>query len=176
MYYRCTLYNKPGHPRVRLSETKLDEQMLTLFAQLRVSDDELRYWFTKQLRRVVNDQQSQATEKIKEVQRQVSAIRQQQDELLNLRLLGEIESDTFAAKSTEFRDREAQLNLRIEASGRGRHENADLAVKAFELSQSLKSKWVASDYAEKRRFRNFGCTLAYYALCRRPADINAIVC
>ena len=34
VYYRCTLYNKPDHPRVRLSEKKLDNQMLKLFDQL----------------------------------------------------------------------------------------------------------------------------------------------
>lgn len=152
VYYRCTLYNKPDHPRVRLSERKLDDQMLSLFDQLRLSNDDLRFWFQKQLRRMVNEEQTEASEKIGDLQRQVSAIRKQQDELLNLRLLGEIDSDTFAAKSTELRDREANLNLRIEACGRGRHENADLAVKAFELSQNLREKWVTADYAAKRRY------------------------
>jgi hypothetical protein len=71
---------------------------------------------------------------------------------LNLRLLGEIGTDTFGGKSLELRDREARLNLEIEACGRGRHENADIAVKAFELSQALSEQWITADLAAKRRF------------------------
>jgi site-specific DNA recombinase len=82
----------------------------------------------------------------------LAAIRKQEDELLNLRLLGEIESATFLAKRTNLRDRESCLNLQIEACDRGRHENADLAVKAFELSQTLPQRWVTADYGEKRRY------------------------
>lgn len=51
------------------------------------------------------------------------------EQVVDLRLLGEIESDTFAAKKTQLRDRGARLN-----------RNADLAVKAFELSQILR-RW-----------------------------------
>jgi site-specific DNA recombinase len=179
VYYRCTLHNKPGHPRVRLSESKLDKQMLSLFNQLRVSDDKVHHWFVKQLREVVNNDQGSAEEKIKDLQRQVAALRQQENELLNLRLLGEIESGTFAAKKTEFRDREARLNLQIEACGRGRHENADLAVKAFELSQSLEEKWLASDYGEKRRILeivvlNFSLVdVSLVPVWRKPFDMLA---
>jgi site-specific DNA recombinase len=43
------------------------------------------------------------------------------------------------------------LRLRIEACSRGRNETIDLAVKAFELSQDLRAKWFAADYAAKRR-------------------------
>ena len=46
-YYRCSQYNAKGHPRVRLREEQLDEQMLTLFGQLRVEDEKVRDWFAK---------------------------------------------------------------------------------------------------------------------------------
>jgi site-specific DNA recombinase len=152
VYYRCTMYNKPGHPRFRWSERKLDKEMLRLFDQLLVRDEELGHWFSKSLREVVNGQQSDSTEKIKDMRRQVDAVRKQENELLNLRLLGEIEAETFVAKKTELRDREARLNLQIEACGRGTHETNDLALKAFELSQGLRQRWLASDYGEKRRY------------------------
>ena len=152
VYYRCTMYNKPGHPRFRWSERDLDKEMLRLFDQLLVKEEEVSHWFTTNLRKSVSGQQADASGRIADMQRQLAAIRKQEDELLNLRLLGEIESDTFAAKKTQLRDREARLNLEIEACGRGRHENADLAVKAFELSQTLRSKWLTADYGEKRRY------------------------
>jgi len=34
----------------------------------------------------------------------------------------------------------------------GRDENADIAIKAFELSQNLRSKWLTADYSVKRRY------------------------
>ncbi|HTN75632.1 MAG TPA: recombinase family protein, partial [Pirellulaceae bacterium] len=130
----------------------LDKEMVRLFDQLLVKDQEVSHYFTQLLRESVNGDQNDSTERIKDLRRQVDAVRKQENELLNLRLLGEIESDTFAAKKTEFRDREARLNLQIEACGRGSHENADLAVKAFELSQTLRQRWVTADYGEKRRY------------------------
>jgi site-specific DNA recombinase len=103
----------------------------------------------------------------------------QKDRLLNLRLLGEIEADTFAAKSTEIRDRAAALTLEIEALNRGHDEDGDIAVKAFELSQSLNDKWLTADYAAKRRILEIVCLnfrLDDVTLCpewRKPFDILA---
>jgi hypothetical protein len=49
----------------------------------------------------------------------------------NLRLLEEINEATFAAKRTELRDRLSDLSLQIEVCDRGRAENDERAVKAF---------------------------------------------
>lgn len=89
--------------------------------------------------------------KAEEIQRQLSLLRQQQDRLLNLRLLGELEDATMSEKATELRDREANFKLQLDACDLGRHENAEIAIKAFELSQNLRAKWLTADYAEKRR-------------------------
>ena len=70
---------------------------------------------------------------------------------MNLRLLDEIEADTFAAKQTELRDRESELTLQIEGNGRQQSEHAELAVIVFELSQALEDKWLTADIAEKRQ-------------------------
>ncbi len=64
--------------------------------------------------------------------------------------MNEIDSDTYAAKSTELRDRIAGLTLKVEAADRSRAEQGDLAIRVFELSQSLQQKWLTGDYAEKR--------------------------
>ena len=45
----------------------------------------------------------------------------------------------------------ARLMLQLEATDRRKDENADLAIKAFELSQNIPRKWVASEAVEKRR-------------------------
>lgn len=43
-------------------------------------------------------------ERVADINRQLTSLRQQQDRLLNLRLLNEINAETFASKSQEFRD------------------------------------------------------------------------
>jgi hypothetical protein len=48
--------------------------------------------------------------------------REQEDRLLNLRLLDETNADTFARKRTELRDRIANLTLQLESDNRGREE------------------------------------------------------
>lgn len=88
--------------------------------------------------------------RIDELNRQLALVRRQQEQFLNLRLLEEIDGDTYTKKNTELRDREAELALQVDVCARGRHENADLAIKAFELSQSLRDKWLTADYAAKR--------------------------
>jgi DNA invertase Pin-like site-specific DNA recombinase len=151
VYYRCSLYNTPGHPRVRLNEEKLDRQLLALYDKMRLNSDEERAWFVEELSNRTDHEQAQARIKAEEIQRQLSLLRQQQDRLLNLRLLGEIEEATMSEKATELRDREANFKLQLDACDLGRHENAEIAIKAFELSQNLRAKWLTADYAEKRR-------------------------
>jgi hypothetical protein len=50
-----------------------------------------------------------------------------------------IDAKTYSDKCTELRDQEARLRLKLEARTRGRDENADIAAKAFELSQKPSS-------------------------------------
>jgi hypothetical protein len=141
--------------------------------------EQVRDWFAKALLAWSKSERSQSQEQIQQLQRELTQLRQQQDRLLNLRLLEEIGTDTFAAKGTELRDRIAQLTLQLQAFDRNRGEQAELAIKTFELSQSLMAKWIAADYAAKRQlleivFLNFklnGVTLSYEM--RKPFDVLA---
>jgi site-specific DNA recombinase len=111
----------------------------------------VRDWVLRVLRARTREEQDLTREQDVELNRQLSLVKAQKDRLLNLRLLDEIDADTYAAKSTELRDRAAALALQVEALNRGHDENADIAIKAFELSQSLIDKWFTADYAAKRR-------------------------
>lgn len=150
IYYRCTLYNRPGHPRVRLREQDIDEQVLALLHRLQQKDT-VRDWFTYEIRRWAQAQQQASRQDISRIQRDMSLLREQQARLLNLRLLDEIDASTFATKNTELRDRIAALNTQLDATDRGREEQADTALKTFELSQSLAEKWLTADSTEKRK-------------------------
>lgn len=84
------------------------------------------------LRARTREEQDYTREQRAELHRQLTLIQGQTDQLLNLRLLEEIDADTFAAKSTELRDRAARLKLQAETVDRGHDEDADIAIKAFE--------------------------------------------
>ena len=153
--------------------------MLAIFDKMRIESDEQREWFVSQLRKRTKNEQEVAGIKAEEVQRQLSLLRQQQDRLVNLRLLGEIDDRTLTDKATELRDREANLKLQLDACDLGRHENGEIAVKAFELSQNLRAKWLAADYSVKRRyleivFLNFVLEdVTLVPTMRKPFDVVA---
>src|SRR5205085_6600464 len=123
----------------------------------RIQEDGLRDWFREVIRSKASESQRADLEKTAELNRQLTSLRQQQDRLLNLRLMDEVNQETFASKSTELRERIARLSLDVEANDRNRAETAELAEKVFELSQTLETKWFVSNSAEKRQLLKTVC-------------------
>ena len=162
-----------------MTELELDRQFLALFDKMRIEDQEVRDWFRTILVLQTESAQSDSAAQRAELQRQASLLVAQQDRLLNLHLSGDIDQLTFASKQTELRDRVASIKLQLDAVDRSHDEMADLAVKAFELSQTLRTQWLTADYAAKRRILEIilsNCTLDGATLCptiRKPFDVLA---
>lgn len=179
VYYRCARYNVPGHPRIRVTEAELDAQLFALFDSIRIQDDGVRDWFRAVLASQTKDAQADSRAQRSELQRQESLLVAQQDRLLNMRLNDQIDEDTFAAKHTELRDRLARIKLQLDVLDRSHDETAELAIKVFELSQTLKNKWISADDAAQRRILEIlclNCRLEAEKLCfslRKPFDALA---
>ncbi len=179
VYYRCTKYNKPGHPRIRVKEAEFDGQVLAFFDNIRIEDDDIRDWFRAVLASKTRDAQAETRAMRTELQRQSTLLGDQQDRLLNLRIDGQIGDDAFARKNTELRDRHASILLQLEALNRSHDENAELASRVFELSQTLRQKWLKAEYAEKRQILEIvwlNCRLDDVTLVpeiRKPFDVLA---
>jgi site-specific DNA recombinase len=156
-YYRCARYNQGDHPRVRLAEAKFDECVLSLFDRMRVEDEKMSRWIVSVLRAKSKAAGQASASERERVERELASVRQQKQRLLDLRLLDEIEADTFATKQAELRSKETRLQTTLEGLGRQQSEQADLAVKVFELSQALTEKWLAADTAEKRLLLEIIC-------------------
>ncbi len=178
-YYRCTKYNKPSHPRTRVTEAELDKQVLAVFDKMRIEDDNMRDWFRAVLASKTKDAQSEARAQRSELQRQETLIAAQQDRLLNLRIDDQIDEKSFNRKQMELRDRLASIKLQADVLDRTRDENAELASRVFELSQTLRQKWLTANYAEKRKILEIvwlNCKLVDVTLCptiRKPFDVLA---
>jgi DNA invertase Pin-like site-specific DNA recombinase len=149
VYYRCAVYNAPDHPRVRLSEDKLDRQHLSIFDKLRIQSDGHREWFLRQIRNRTANQREGEQERASEVARQLSLILQQRDVLLNMRLNGEVCADAYAVKEAELREREIRLQAMTTESVR--RCEVEMPSNAFDLSQCLHEKWAAANRSMKRR-------------------------
>jgi site-specific DNA recombinase len=179
VYYRCTKYNAPGHPRTRVTEAELDRQMLALFDKMRIEDPAVRDWFRAVLASQTRDAQADSRAQRSELQRQTTLLVAQQDRLLNLRINDQIDEATFGRKQTELRDRLASIKLQLEVVDRSHDETADLAMKVFELSQTLREQWITADYTAKRRILEIvclNCQLVDGTLCptiRKPFDVLA---
>ncbi len=179
VYYRCSGYLASGHPRVRVTEPQLDGQILELFDRMHVEKPEVRDWFRMVLKSQTKDAQQDARAQRDELQRQASLLVAQQDRLLNLRLGEEVDRETFARKHTELRDRLSSIKLQLDVVDRSHDETAELAAKAFELSQTLKETWVTADYATKRRILEIVCLncrlddVTLVPTIRKPFDILA---
>ncbi len=67
----------------------------------------------------------------------------------------------------------------MEAADRSHHEMVDLAVKVFELSQTLRDKWLTANYPEKRQILEILCLnyrlddVSLYVQMRKPFDVLA---
>jgi hypothetical protein len=151
--------------------------VLAFFDKIRIEDDGIRDWFRAVLASKTKDAQAETRAQRLELQRQETLLAAQQDRLLNLRIDGQIDDNTFATKQTELRDRLASIMLQLEALNRSRDENAELASRVFELSQTLRDKWLAAEYEEKRQILEIvwlNCRLDDVTLVptiRKPFDV-----
>ena len=162
---------------MRVTEAVLDQQVLAVFDKMRIDDPEVCDWFRTVLASQTKDAQADSKSQRAELQRQETLLVAQQDRLLNLRLAGDVDQETFAGKHTELRDRLASIKLQLDVLDRSHDENAELASKVFELSQTLRQRWLTADYATKRRILEIvflNCRLDRATLVvetRKPFDV-----
>lgn len=176
-YYRCSKYAQPGHPRTRVTEAQIDQQVLAVFDRMQVHDESMRDWFRAVLRSQTKDAQRDAQAQRIELNRQLSLLEEKRDRLLNMRLEDQVDQDTYASKHTEIRDRMASLKLQLEVLSRSADETGELALKVFELSQTLRQQWVSADYATRRRILDIVCLncildgVTLVPTLRKPFDV-----
>jgi hypothetical protein len=151
VYYRCTQYHKGDHPRTRLTEGEIDAQILGLFDRLRVGDEEFRQAFVEELpRTTTNGELSRSSQEGSDLKKRHSEVVRLQGQLRDRRRHLRCEGPRTAERSygTAAEDRSVR-------PWPGRNHRP--AVKAFELSQDLRAKWFAADYAAKRRILEILC-------------------
>lgn len=148
-YYRCTGYRQAGHPKVWMSEKEIDRQLLAFFATIKL-DEETRQWFVEVIRARAKAGQIENKQHRTELLRQREQVEAKLKTLLDLRIEAEVTQEEYAAKRNELQDRQAAIRLQLECTDRDDDQVAELAIKAFDLSQSLTERWLTADYNAKR--------------------------
>lgn len=148
-YYRCSRYAAKGHPKLRLTEAQIDHQLHTLFDSMRLSESDQR-WFVEVIKARAHAGQNRNQQTKKELQRQRDQVDAKLRTLLDLRMDNEISAQEHATKRRQLQDRQTAIAVQFQSADRDNREIADLAIKAFELSQSLTAKWLKADYNAKR--------------------------
>ncbi len=150
-YYRCARYNVGDHPRVRVKQSALDDQVLAHFDDMHAQCDSLRSWFIAVLRERMKGGQRESEQKLSELRRQLSRISNQQDELLELRISAKIDDDRFESKRSDLQNREAQLTTQIDGRLLDESHNIERAAQAADVFRLISERWPSADFAVKRR-------------------------
>lgn len=175
-YYRCSRYTEKGHPRHRANETSFDATMKEVFRSLK-TDQETAEWIRKIIRLKSEYGQDQYTQAQDETRSRMKKLEQKRKELLEMRLDGQIRQEMYAAKDEELEAEWRRLKLELEGGHCQSRELADLAIKAFELSQVLDNKRDSADIPEKRAILEILCLNYSFdgvSLCyemRKPFDV-----
>ena len=151
VYYRCARYQCGDHPRIRLTENDLDEQILTLFRRMHPNNPAVRAWLETVLLKRIEATQQANIQKISELKRLCSLTQGQRNELLNVRLAGSITDEEFAEKQAELREREKKYQDQIEGFDRHQQRNLALAKNGPQVFQIIQEKWPVTPRSTKRR-------------------------
>ncbi|WDI43703.1 recombinase family protein [Bremerella sp. P1] len=151
-YYRCARYTRPGHPRVRVREEQLDFQVGLILARLHSwFEIAVPQWVRKIAEAKAEVETTEVNARMKELKRQMSLAGTQQEQLLNLRIEGEISKDDFVAKKSEIEKRVKLLREAISEFEAQQREPLEQSLRAHRVFGKLGQLWNDSDFTFKRR-------------------------
>lgn len=151
VYYRCGGYSSPGHAdRTRMTESKVEDQILAFLKGLSFGDPELREWFRDALRAAAGKTQQDASGRRSRLRAELDRLEKKADALLELRLAGELDADQFRAAKDKLVADKRDLENEIAAESKDQMAQAEAAVQALELSESLAARWSTADPMTKR--------------------------
>lgn len=159
VYYHCTKISRQnGHPRVRLRQEVLEEQVLGILDGLQTEAGEVREWFLEVLRARAQEGQDRGRGRRSRLQGELTKVQAMKDRLLDLLLQEKLAEDAYRRKESELRDREWELTQQLQNEAQAQTEGNETAVKVLELSQALRERWVMADQDTKRLLLDLLCS------------------
>ena len=142
VYYRCSRYRKPGHPRIRLTEKELDAQLQSILDTIRLPNTEARMCVQAIAQARLEADHLDAAVRVEEIRRQLALIVGQREQLLNLRLAGEVDEELFARKRDELDERERILRRKMSENQQLRDRIDEMSHAASDVFEILAEEWL----------------------------------
>jgi hypothetical protein len=130
---------------------------------------ETAQWFREMLETTLSDHEQVQRRQRRAFNKRLTELENMQDRLLNTHLAGTIDEATFSAKLTEMKQERADVERQLTATTQGDLNHAEMALKAFDLSQNLVEIWRGSNSAVRREL------LDCVSLNRTLSDVSLVV-
>lgn len=145
IYYRCSRYRTTGHPRVRLTEKELDDQLQEMLGSFINLSDDHRSMIEMVARSILDSRFEDEKVQVSESKRLLSLLETQRGKLLNHNLSGVISDARFGQKMADFDEQEQRLRqqmVRQEKIGRLVESVSGNAGQMFEV---LSNNWLGME-------------------------------
>lgn len=145
VYYRCSRYRSAGHPRIRLKERELDEQLQEMLAPLDNLPPETDRYIQMVARSILEARFFDESVQVSESKRLLSLLETQRAKLLSRNLSGAITDEIYDRQSADYDTQEQALKRQLV-----RHEQIggqidELSQKAGKVFEFLSNEWLAME-------------------------------
>lgn len=142
VYYRCSRYRTMGHPRIRLTEKELDEQMQAILVEYGNLPEDDRIMVKMVAQSILETQFEDEKIQVSESKRLLSLLETQRDKLLNHNLSGAISDERFDQKQSEFDEQERRLRQQMARHARIGTQIEEVSDQAGQVFDVLANDWL----------------------------------
>jgi DNA invertase Pin-like site-specific DNA recombinase len=134
IYYRCSGYTKhPDKKGARLTEIKLEKQMLVFFERLKLNNPKVKGLFISVLKAVYSSKLKTTQAGKKRLESDFETLENKQQLLLALYMSGDLVKEAFTVANSNIQKQMDTIDANRKVSNDSREEEFELAVKTFEL-------------------------------------------
>ncbi len=161
VYYHCTNHKGTCKDQPYLREEALSEQFAKAFKAIQVPAEHIPL-IIADLRKGHKDEITYHKQQTENIQRQISKHKDRLNNLLTMRMDGEIDTDTFKTKQNQIQDEVMHLESSLSAHTLANFDYIDRAEKILELAKDAYSLYLSRNGDERRKLINLvlsNCTL-----------------
>ncbi|APZ90558.1 recombinase zinc beta ribbon domain-containing protein [Fuerstiella marisgermanici] len=145
VYYRCSRYRTTGHPRVRLTEKELDDQLQVMLESVgRLSDDN-RKLLQMVSRSILETQFEDEKVQVSESKRLLSVLETQRKKLLSRNLSDSVSDELYEQQQAEFDEQERRLREQMARQVRIGQLVESVCGQAGRVFDVLSNEWLTME-------------------------------
>lgn len=145
VYYRCSRYNGSGHPRIRLPERELDQQLQAIFDSVGNLSDENRRLVQMVARSILETRFEDEKVQVSESKRLLSLLETQRKKLLSRNLSDAIPDELYDQQRAEFDVQERRLRSQMARQERIGQLVESVCGQAGQVFDVLSNDWLTME-------------------------------